>query len=314
MFRERLRDGSNWSQVATLPEVTDWQPAWEALRTATGLGVDSFATFIGDLDLHFGPAVEDQLLRPDEAPRDSDLEHLAATLQALVADPARPIQLSREMLFERLGWTDKLRFRNPHAFPVPAVYTANEAARQQLQARLDELTGGYIALVGPAGAGKSTLLASLTWPQRRVVRYYAFVPDASDPLLGFAVGPVRAARFDRVDPAALQVPQDPGMHVADRGSVAAQDDPDAAFPVEVAAQSVLHDSGRGQPRDPRGEPGPANSRTIRRPVCTYCKATDRVRIGPWGGWRPPVRRPDRRPAPGSAGRVEHGGRPHRPAA
>jgi hypothetical protein len=66
--RERLRDGSSWSQVATLPEVTDWQPAWEALRTATGLGVDSFATFIGDLDLHFGPAVEDQLLRPDEAP------------------------------------------------------------------------------------------------------------------------------------------------------------------------------------------------------------------------------------------------------
>ncbi|WP_089245801.1 ATP-binding protein [Asanoa hainanensis] len=183
--RERLRAGSDgWSQVATLPEVTGWQPAWEALRIATGLDVDAFAAFVGDLDLHFGPAVEDQLLRPDEAPRDNDLEHLAATLQALVADPARPIQLSREALLERLGWTDRLRFRNPHAFPMPAVYTANETARRQLQVRLDELTGGYVALVGPAGAGKSTLLASLTWPQRRVVRYYAFVPDASDPLSG----------------------------------------------------------------------------------------------------------------------------------
>ncbi|MFI7650347.1 hypothetical protein ACIBTZ_30335 [Micromonospora sp. NPDC049460] len=183
--RERLRAGSGkWSQVATLPEVTAWQPAWEALRIAAGLDVDAFAAFVGDLDMHFGPAVEDQLLRPDEAPRDSDLEHLAATLQALVADPARPMQLSRELLFERLGWTDRLRFRNPHAFPMPAVYTANEAARRQLQVRLDELRGGYVALVGPAGAGKSTLLASLTWPQRRVVRYYAFVPDASDPLSG----------------------------------------------------------------------------------------------------------------------------------
>ena len=183
--REELRDGSaSWSQVATLSEVTDWLPAWEALRVATGLDVDEFAAFVGDLDLHFGPAIEDQLLRPDEAPRDGDLEHLAATLQALVADPARPVQLSREELFERLGWTDRLRFRNPHAFPVPAVYSANEAARRQLQARLDELTGGYVALVGPAGAGKSTLLASLTWPRRRVVRYYAFVPDASDPLSG----------------------------------------------------------------------------------------------------------------------------------
>ncbi|WP_189198447.1 ATP-binding protein [Micromonospora fulviviridis] len=183
--RERLRAGSGtWSQVATLPEVTAWQSAWEALRMAAGLDVDAFAAFVGDLDLHFGPAVEDQLLRPDEAPRDSDLEHLAATLQALVADPARPIQLSREELLERLGWTDRLRFRNPHAFPIPASYTANEAARRQLQVRLDELRGGYVALVGPAGAGKSTLLASLTWPQRRVVRYYAFVPDASDPLSG----------------------------------------------------------------------------------------------------------------------------------
>lgn len=184
-IRERLLDGrSCWSWVATMPEVTDWQPAWEGLRLATGLGVDEFSAFVGDLDIHFGPAVEDQLLRPDEAPRDRDLEHLAATLQALVADPARPMQLSREMLFDRLGWTERLRFRNPHAFPVPSVYTANEVARQHLQARLDDLTGGYVALVGPAGAGKSTLLSSLTWPQRRVVRYYAFVPDASDPLSG----------------------------------------------------------------------------------------------------------------------------------
>ncbi len=184
-IRQRLRDGSgSWSQVAKLPEVTDWQPAWDALRAATALDTNLFAAFVRDLDLSFGPAVEDQLLRPDEAPRDRDLEYLAATLQALVADSARPVQLTREALFERLGWTDRLRFRNPHVFPVPAVYTANKAARQQLQARLDELRGGYVALVGPAGAGKSTLLASLTWPQRRVVRYYAFVPDAADPLSG----------------------------------------------------------------------------------------------------------------------------------
>lgn len=182
--RERLRNGGGWSQVASLPEVTEWQPAWEALRDATGLDTDGFARFIGDLDLHFGPAVEDRMLRPDETPRDLDLEHLAATLQALVADPARPVQLSREELFERLGWTSRQRFRNPHAFPVPAVYTANDAARRQLQARFDQLKGGYVALVGPAGAGKSTLLASLTWPERRVVRYYAFVPDAPDPLSG----------------------------------------------------------------------------------------------------------------------------------
>ena len=114
------------------------------------------AAFIRDLDLHFGPAVKDQMLRPDEAPQDPDLEHLAATVQALVADPARPMQLTRDELFERLGWTGRLRYRNRHAFPVPAIYTANEAARQKLHARLNQLSGGYVVLVGPAGAGKSS--------------------------------------------------------------------------------------------------------------------------------------------------------------
>lgn len=183
--RQRLRyaDG-DWSQVETHSEITEWRPAWDALRRAVGLDPDSFAAFICDLDLHFGPAIDDQLLRPDEAPQDTDLEHLATTLQALVADPARPVELSRQALLERLGWEGRVRFRNPHVFPVPAVYAANEAARSQVQARLDGLPGGYVALVGPAGSGKSTLLASLTWPNRRLVRYYAFVPDSSDPLSG----------------------------------------------------------------------------------------------------------------------------------
>lgn len=184
-IRHSLRaSGRDWAQVAARLEVSEWQPAWDALRVASGLGEDSFARFVSDLDLHFGPVVDDRLLRPDEAPHEADLEHLAATLQALVADPARPLELSRRALLERLGWEDRLRFRNPHAFPVPAVYAANEAARRHLQVRLAELDGGYLALVGPAGSGKSTLLASLTWPERRIVRYYAFVPDSSDPLSG----------------------------------------------------------------------------------------------------------------------------------
>ena len=100
-----------------------------------------------------------------------------------MADPARPVQLSREELLGRLGWSDVFRYRHPHRFPVPAVYTANEAARAALENRLAALTGGYLALVGPAGSGKSTLLASLNVPGR-VVRYYAFIPDAPDPLSG----------------------------------------------------------------------------------------------------------------------------------
>lgn len=182
--RENLRSsGGGWADVESLEIVTDWQPAWDVFRTQSGLDDDTFAAFIRDFTLNFGPLVDDQLVRND-ATEKSDIGHLAATLQALVADPARPRQLDRTELLDRLGWANRLRYRYPHAFPVPTIYAANEAARQDLQNQLRILAGGYVGLVGPAGSGKSTLLASLSWPGRRLVRYYAFVPDAPDPLSG----------------------------------------------------------------------------------------------------------------------------------
>jgi hypothetical protein len=183
--RQRIARGVlRWTDVCALDEVTEWRAAWDALRATAGLDNDDFVGFVRDLLIHFGPPTDDALLQPDHAPTDDDLEHLATKLQALVADTARPVQLSRTELLDRLGWSDRLRYRHPHSFPVPTIYTANHAARTQLDGRLRHLPGGYIALVGPAGSGKSTLLASLNWPGQRVVRYYAFVPDAPDPLSG----------------------------------------------------------------------------------------------------------------------------------
>jgi len=176
------RGGARWVALARLSEVEQWASAWDALRVAAGLDDDQFVSFIRDFEMSFTLA-DDPLLHPDRDSSDADLTKIASTLQDLVADPARPVQLSREDLLARLGWSDVLRYRHPHRFPVPAVYTANEAARGALESRLAALTGGYLALVGPAGSGKSTLLASLN-VSGRIVRYYAFVPDAPDPLSG----------------------------------------------------------------------------------------------------------------------------------
>jgi len=182
--QKRIAQGmTQWSDLARLSEVEQWYVAWDALRTATGLGENEFVPFVHDLAIHFAPPCDDPLVRPDHDPEDTELAALAWALQAIVGDPARPVQLSREELLDRLGWSDRLRYRHLHRFPVPTVYAANEAARIELEARLATLPGGYVALVGPAGSGKSTLLASLSLPGR-VARYYAFVPDAPDPLSG----------------------------------------------------------------------------------------------------------------------------------
>ncbi|MFJ1859961.1 hypothetical protein ACIOHA_21915 [Streptomyces anulatus] len=170
-----------WVDLTELPEVVDWAPVWETLRTLTKLTDDDFVSFVGDLELRFGLLLGDPLLRPDHEPTDGEVAHLAHTLEEIVRDPAGPVELSRDQLMDRLGWQDRLRYRHPHEFPVPTVYTTNEVARQALEVRLQHLPGGYLALVGPAGSGKSTLLASLKI-QGHVARYYAFVPDAPDPL------------------------------------------------------------------------------------------------------------------------------------
>lgn len=174
---------TQWDQLVQKPEVEQWSAAWSALKRASCLNEDHFVVFIRDLEISFAPPADDTLLRPDDNLAESELGTLAWTLQSIVGDAARPVQLSRDELLERLGWTDRLRYRHPHRFPVPALYTANEAARAALEKRLSALAGGYVALVGPAGSGKSTLLASLNLPGT-VVRYFAFVPDAPDPLSG----------------------------------------------------------------------------------------------------------------------------------
>ncbi|MCP9624292.1 hypothetical protein FOH10_18910 [Nocardia otitidiscaviarum] len=180
--REAIDAGcTRWSDLAVLPAVADWASVWDALRELAPLTDEEFVGFIQALELRFGIQTTDPLLLPDQDCADGDVEHLSATLQKIVRDPVRPEQLSREDLLARLGWTDRLAYRHPHQFPIPEVYTANNAARTALEQRLNEPDGGYLALIGPAGSGKSTLLASLKL-SGRVVHYYAFVPDSPNPL------------------------------------------------------------------------------------------------------------------------------------
>src|SRR5262249_21690352 len=72
-----------------------------------------------------------------------------------------------------------------HDFPVDlAIYQPVSATVDQLDQALSRLPGGYIAVLGGPGTGKSTLLTqTLRGRSERVVRYYAYVPDAQDPIV-----------------------------------------------------------------------------------------------------------------------------------
>ncbi len=176
----RLNPTDEWLQVASHDLVTSWSDTWSNIKDASGLTENEFADFLRDFDLAFIPLDHSDLLPPRTV---KDQNHLAAIFQQIVVDPARIVQLDRSQLMARLGWSTRTRYQNPHRFPVPDTYTANSAARSALEAAIASHSHGYLALIGPPGSGKSTLVEKVS-VTGRLIRYYAFVPDAPDPLSG----------------------------------------------------------------------------------------------------------------------------------
>ncbi len=166
----------------SVPEV--WRPAWEALQAACGLSREDFMAFIQDCELEFGyrlPELKEKFAR-DQVIAQQDLKDLTETLFAAVADPQRIIELTRNDLLARLDWQARFEFRSRHEFPVDELlYQPIGPSVRQLEQALEELPGGYVAVLGAPGSGKSSLLTkTLRSHPARVIRYYAYVPDAQD--------------------------------------------------------------------------------------------------------------------------------------
>jgi hypothetical protein len=165
-----------WKPAKVLGGTTSggpWGSVWEEIRAATGLDALTFADFVVDCELD---------TRMPVPSGDEDHRAAADLLFATAAGADRVVELTRADLLRRLKWERRYEFRNRHVFPVPQLYRPIQATVSALAERLDELAGGYLGVFGPPGSGKSTLLTrSLGELPVRIVRYYAFVPEAQDP-------------------------------------------------------------------------------------------------------------------------------------
>ncbi len=156
------------------------------LKVASGLSEEDFDDFVRDCELEFDYQILGSLnaTTQDSEIAKNDLEHITENLFGAATSPERIIEMNRDQLLLRLGWRSRFEFISRHEFPVNEVlYQPMEATEQKLAEVLDELPGGYVALIGSPGAGKSTLLTKMLRSRpERVIRYYAYVPDSHDPI------------------------------------------------------------------------------------------------------------------------------------
>lgn len=155
----------------------EWAVPLKQLEEESGLSPADFRDFLCRvrLDLGQGDALEDA-----SGSRHDDITSLSTVLSRIVSLSSGTVELSRDQILAEMRWQDRKSFKSIHDFPVDrSRYSPLSGGIALLQASLDRLETGYVAITGPPGSGKSTLLTqTLSGISDRVVRYYAFVPGA----------------------------------------------------------------------------------------------------------------------------------------
>ena len=161
-----------------------WHEAWQRLREASGLETELFEEFVQDCELDFRFVLPDEDVRPgDDLLPVNQTATLAQALLQRAADPARMTTISRDDVLELLALQGTYHFRHTHHFPIGELYEPVTDNVTALSEALTTHTNGYLAILGPPGTGKSTFATHFLQDRaERVVRYYAYVPDAQDPL------------------------------------------------------------------------------------------------------------------------------------
>jgi hypothetical protein len=160
-----------------------WLDTWERIRSGSGLEPSEFLAFVRECDLEFGwqGPTSDSGDQNEQRLFEKDVEEISQLLFDLSASPEHVVQVTRTELIRRLGWQSRFSLTTEHSFPIErGSYEPIQATCDDLDVALDDLSSGYIAILGSPGSGKSTLLTDVVdrrVQDERVVRYYCFVPD-----------------------------------------------------------------------------------------------------------------------------------------
>ncbi|MBR0725706.1 AAA family ATPase [Bradyrhizobium manausense] len=156
-----------------------WSAKLTELQVLSGLDATTFIRFVNDLDLKDGRELQENRIDVFPIRERAKVEALRGLFPVLIASSSLGQRWSEQDLIDKLGWRNRLSQHNVHVFPVPTDFQDNEATERKLLDSIDQISRGYLALVGPPGTGKSTLLQRCIYstPAYSVSRYLAFHPD-----------------------------------------------------------------------------------------------------------------------------------------
>ena len=162
----------------------DWKEIWGKIVSESKLSNIDFLEFIKDCEFIFSfehSKEVNSLFPEDSQTLNKDIDKLSNFVSNSISQTKKlPLKLTSEDLLKKIGWSDRIEYKNTHDFPVDRkIYEPIEDSKKKLLKTIKEIKSGYILLQGSPGSGKSTLLsASLSNSnETKIIKYFSYVPD-----------------------------------------------------------------------------------------------------------------------------------------
>jgi hypothetical protein len=170
---------NHWGNGALETDSPELADIWHAIASHTTLSPNEFGAFTKAAKLEFG-VVQPPYVAGDNLDEQMYLEQFHRLHKAIatwIANNPKEATFSRRFLLEAIGVSGKLTGL-VQVFPSPQIaYAKNQSSSERIRLAIENIGGGYLAVVGPAGIGKSTLVQDVLSDCPTFLPYFAYLPD-----------------------------------------------------------------------------------------------------------------------------------------
>ena len=155
--------------------------AWKVVKSHTNLKGVGLSEFVAACELALGVPEpgKSETNDADSQAYQRQFERLHSMLATWLSNHHESEMVERQYLLQAVE-TEVLEMGLSQEFPKPRIhYIRNEITARELERKVVEIDGGYLAVSGSAGGGKSTLVQDVLENNRSIVfvPYFVYLPD-----------------------------------------------------------------------------------------------------------------------------------------